>query len=260
MPRPRANLPRDQDTALIFMDESGSISNDRFFAVGCLKLTQPSAVLRRVQSLRDYRQAYQELHFSAVTRGSLATYRSVVDILLACLGPNDSFSCFVADRDVADPVERFGTGWAAYEKLATQLILSAVRPSEIVTVLADNYSTPVHVTFESSVKRQVNRRLERLAVLEVCRIDSKAADSLQLVDILTSAVAFEYRASTGHGSGVSPKGKLSRYVRTKFGVSTFIGGCTSPQLTVRLYEHDRWAARTGRRRSRVRHRPESPLA
>ena len=243
MALPRAALPRDQDTALIFLDESGSISNDRFFAVGCLKLTNPTSVLRTIQLLQDSKHAYQELHFSSLTKGTLSLYKRVVDILAES---GETFSCFVADRDAADPVKRFGTGWAAYEKLATQLIISATKPCEIVTVLADNYSTPATFKFEASVKRQVNRRLDRLAVLEVCRLDSKSAIPLQLVDLLTSAVAFEYRATSGSGSSTSPKGRLSAYVRQKFGVTTFIGGCSSPQLRVRMYEHDRWRQRTGR--------------
>jgi hypothetical protein len=243
MPLPRANLPRDQDTALIFIDESGSISNDRYFAVGCLKLTDPAKTLRAMQTLRDRRKFYGELHFSQVTKGTAPFYREVVDLLASS---GESFSCFVADRTAADPVVRFGTSWAAYEKLATQLVIAAVRPAEIVTVLADNYSTPAQYSFEASVKRQVNRRLRRLAVLEVCRLDSKSADPLQLVDLLTSAVAFEYRQAAGVGSATSPKGLLAKYVRDSFGVSTCMGGCLGQTVSVREYEHSRWASRRSR--------------
>jgi hypothetical protein len=77
-------------------------------------------------------------------------------------------------------------------------------------VLADNYSTPAGVTFEESLKERVHRRLNRLAVTHVVRLDSRAADALQLVDLLVSAVAFEFRRSVGAASLRSPKAQLKR--------------------------------------------------
>jgi hypothetical protein len=47
------SLPASQPTAVAFLDETGSISQDRFFSVGCLVLPEPSTVLRRIQKLRD---------------------------------------------------------------------------------------------------------------------------------------------------------------------------------------------------------------
>jgi hypothetical protein len=49
---------------------------------------------------------------------------------------------------------------------------------------------------------EVNRRLERLAVTTVCRLDSKCCDALQLVDVLTGAVTFEHRQAMGLGARV----------------------------------------------------------
>ena len=47
--------------------------------------------------------------------------------------------------------------------------------------------------FETDVRESVNSRLGRLAVTSVCRLHSRAAVPLQLVDMLTAAVAFEFR-------------------------------------------------------------------
>jgi hypothetical protein len=69
----------------------------------------------------------------------------------------------VADRQSADPVSRFGNEWTAYAKLAEQLLMGSIKPWEIVCVLADDYSAPDTVDFEGELKRNVNRRLERLA-------------------------------------------------------------------------------------------------
>lgn len=152
----------------------------------------------------------------------------------------------MADRDTADPVKRFGTTWAAYEKLACQLVIAASKPDEISTVLADNYSTPATFDFEQSVKTQVNRRLGRLAITEVLRLDSRSADALQLVDILTGAVAYQYRSSAGQGASTSPKALLSRHVRDTYGVADFVGGCTGQLVSVREYEDENWRRRRRR--------------
>jgi hypothetical protein len=230
----RSELPSTHPTALGFLDETGIISVDRFFAVGFLKLTVPSVLARAVQKLRDQRQWYKEIHFSQVTRESLPFYKTLVELIA---GTKDCyFSCFVADRAVADPIERFGTPWLAYERLAEQLIIASVKPRELVAVLADNYSTPEHVLFEQDVKYEVNRRLGRLAVTSVCRLDSKSADPLQLVDLLTGAVTFEFRASAGLASATSVKGQLAAHVRERFGVDTVLNGVRLAGFNVALHE------------------------
>jgi hypothetical protein len=89
-----------------------------------------------------------------------------------------------------------------------------------MSVLADNYSTPDDVLFEDSLKASVNRRLRRLAVTSVCRLDSRSSNGLQAVDMVTSAVAFEFRAATGRGSEKSVKAELSRYVRERLGTTS----------------------------------------
>lgn len=218
---------------MAFLDESGSIAQDRFFAVGCLKLAEPSILMRRVRELRDQRHWYGEIHFADVTTGALPFYESVAGLISSS---GAEYSCFVADRAVADPVTRFGSHWRAYEKLATQLLIGSIRPQEIVTVLADNYSTPRNVIFEVDVRNEVNRRLNRLAVTSVCRLDSRSADPLQLVDLLTSAVAFEFRQSAGLAGTTSAKAALAEHVRDRYGVDSFLHGCDAPSINVKTYQ------------------------
>jgi hypothetical protein len=147
-------LAVDHPTAAAFLDESGVISQDRFFLVGCLKLSEPSLLVRRLQRLRDREQWYNELHWFTLTRKHLPLYKKVIDATATC--PGLKFSCFVTDRTVADPVGRFGSAWKAYEKLATQLLLGNIQPTELVTVLADYFSTPNQVNFEMDVRSEVN--------------------------------------------------------------------------------------------------------
>src|SRR5690606_23023316 len=139
-------LGRKHPTAVMLLDETGAISNDRFFAVGLVKAETPSVLLRAVQKFRDQKHYYSEFKFSDITRTSLPMYKDVISAALSC--GDISFRCFLADRQTADPVERFTDQWQAYLKMAEQLVVGALSFNEVASVLADNYSTPDHVRFE----------------------------------------------------------------------------------------------------------------
>lgn len=234
-------LSKDHPTPLVFLDESGAIANDRFFVVGVLKLERPSVLLRRIQRFRDREQWYSEFHFANVTKGRLELYKRLVDLLVR--EPGLAFDCFVADKDVANPVDRFKTHWRAYERLAEQLLMGSIRPYEVVTVLADNYSTPPEVDFETTVTQRVNNRLGRLAIANMIRLDSKATDGLQVVDLLTSAVGFEFRQAAGLAGAKNPKAALAEYARGRFqvGAAAFTEvPIRSARIGVRMYGHGQW--------------------
>lgn len=227
-------LPPDHPTAVAFLDETGAIARDRFFAVGCLKLTEPSLLARRLQRLRDQRHYYDELHWLTLTRSTLALYKKAIDVAADCAGTK--FSCFITDRNKADPIRRFGSPWRAYEKLAAQLLIGSIVHDELISVLADFFSTPRHVNFEMDVRTEVNQRLGRCAVATMCRVDSRTADPLQVVDLLTSAVAFEHRQAHGLASETSAKAELAEHVRQAFGVASFLNPPVLNRLVnVRMY-------------------------
>jgi hypothetical protein len=101
------NLPCDYPTAIAFLDETGAIANDRFFAVGCLKLAEPSILVRGLQRLRDQAHWYQELHFFTVTRGVLPLCMKAVELVASTVDAR--FSCFVTDRELVRARPR--PGW-----------------------------------------------------------------------------------------------------------------------------------------------------
>jgi hypothetical protein len=229
----KAQLLPEHATAAAFLDETGSIAQDRFFAVGCLVLPEPAAVLRKVEKLRDQEHWYEEIKWVDLTMTSLDLYKGLIDIVVAS---DARFSCFVADRKVADPVERFDQdSWLAYQKLATQLLIGTSKPHELLSVMADNYSTPDDVRFEETLRDEVNGRLNGLKVVTVCRLNSKACDALQLVDVLTGAVTFEHRAKAGLAGKKSAKALLSKYVLDSYGVPTTVGGRKTKKLNVAIY-------------------------
>jgi hypothetical protein len=231
-------LRRDHPCCAGFLDETGAISRDRFFGVGLVKSSEPSRVLRRIQKLRDKEHWYKEIKFSELTNDSLPLYQKVVDESLA--SHDIEFFCFVADRQKADPIERFGSGWDAYSKLAEQLVVATLRSAELMSLMADNYSTPDAILFEEELRMRVNKRLQRLGLVSVCRLDSQSCDGLQIADLLTSAIAFEFRADAGLASHKSPKGRLAKYVRQQLGAESCLGGWRNARHSVKLYNHGSW--------------------
>lgn len=233
----KKSLPPDHPCSLIFLDETGSVSGDRFFAIGALKLVIPSEMLRAVTKYRSQKRFFDEFHFGGMRRMDQDLYRGLADIVLN--QGQSSFYMFIADRKVHDPVERFGNQWDAYLKMAEQLIVALIRPHEIATVLADSYTTPDHVLFEEQLKDNVNHRLRRLAVANVARLDSRSSDGIQAVDLLTSAAAFEFRASVGLASTSNHKALLAAYIRTRMGTSSVLDGFRSPdgRFSLAVYQH-----------------------
>jgi hypothetical protein len=225
-------LPKNHPTSAAFVDESGSVAFDRFFAVGCLKMAEPSVLLRQVQKLRDQQHFYSEIHFKALTAGALPFYRAVVDLVAAS---DAEFSCFVADRDHHDPVTEYGSSWRAYEKLAVQLLCASIKWKELVAVHADKYSTPDNVVLEKDIRSGVNNRLGRLAVVSVCQLDSESTDALQIVDLFTSAVAHEFRQSAGLAGSSNPKARLAAYVRAAYNTSSCLKGSKENRFNVEVF-------------------------
>jgi hypothetical protein len=237
-PTPRSGqsvaLKRNHPVSTAFLDESGIISADRFFSIGMVKSNKAPKLLRAIHKFRDQNHWYQEIKWFDITAKSVPTYKQIIDI---CFANADllEFWCFVADRTVADPIARFGSQWDAYGKLAEQLVVASMHPDELVAIMADNYSTPDHILFEEDLRAAVNRRLSRLAAVSVVRLDSRSSDGLQIADLLTSAVTFEFRQAAGLASVKSPKGQVAAYVRKALGCHTVVKGWRSTRHSVAIY-------------------------
>jgi len=214
-------LHKSHPTSVAFFDETGAIASDRFFTVGLLRVEDHATLLKDVKLLRGRHRFRDEFKWSGITAANQQVYKELIELLIASPA---KFSCFVADRHVADPVARFGSTFAAYEKLATQLLIGSVRPYELTSVLADNYSAPNNRSFENTVRKECNGRLGRLAVVSVVQVDSGATEGLQLVDVLTGAVGFGFRADAGLASHRSHKGQVAAHLRALSGVHDFNAG------------------------------------
>lgn len=230
-------LHKEHPTSVAFFDETGAIASDRFFVVGLLRITDHPSLNTEVRALRRRHKYREEFKWSGITAKNLHVYVELIDLLVSSPA---KFSCFVADRHVADPVARFGDTFAAYEKLATQLLLGSIRPYELISVIADNYSAPNSRSFENAVLRECNGRLNRLAVVSVVQVDSAATAGLQLVDVLTGAVGFNFRANARLASHATHKGRVAAHLRAVCGVNDFNFGHADPDFNVKVYEHQAW--------------------
>jgi hypothetical protein len=234
----------EHPTSVAFFDEAGAISSDRFFVVGLLRVADHSRLLKDVKVLRKRHGFWDEFKWAGITAANAAVYTDLIELLL---NSSATYSAFVADRHVADPVTRFGDTFHAYEKLATQLLIGSIRPYELCSVLADNYSAPNHRSFERTVRDESNSRLRRLAVVSVVQVDSGATEGLQLVDVLTGAVGFGFKADAGLASHGSNKGRVAEAMRKRLGLEDFNQGYRSDSFRVSIYEHDKWLRRRGTR-------------
>jgi hypothetical protein len=227
-----------QHTSFSFLDETGVLpaAHDRFFGVGLIKCPEPAHIQRPLQAMRNRRHLWDEIKWSDVTKNFMPVYREMIGYFMAC--KEAQFSCFIADKTVSDPTARFGSHWAAYERLAAQLIVGNIGPEEHMAVLADEYTTPAHVTFEENLRQLVKSRLGRQALVGVCRMRSTGVDVFQVLDLLLGAVQYEYRVAAGivPGNPKNARGRLLAYIKTELGVPTFVGGYRSGRVNIAEYK------------------------
>lgn len=110
-----------------------------------------------------------------------------------------------------------------------------------MSILADEYSTPISVTFEEDLQKQVEDSLRRRAIIGVCRMRSTGVDLFQVLDLLLGAVAYDYKLKAGliPATGKSPKRELLAHILAGFAVPKFVAGVRGPRLNVAEYGHPR---------------------
>lgn len=215
-------LPVGHPTAVVFLDETGVLHphrTDPVFGIGCLKASDPSGLLRDFKQLRDRAGFHRELHWADFDKAKtkdrpelVALAKSAIDLVFD--SDDAFFCCALAERGRRDLTARFkGHPHAtakAYEALAADVLSDLIVGDELITVLADQMSTHRDVRFESDVATTVNVRHGRLAIASVSRLDSRAHDGLQLVDLLLGATALDLRRAD-HG-GTTQKHQLLRHL------------------------------------------------
>jgi hypothetical protein len=214
-------------TKFCFLDETGSLNdvNDPFFTVGILKLSQPYYLASKIDYERRKRNFHDELKFNKLSKNNLEFAKFVIDAVFDTRSVN--FCSYSVDKHGDYFNREFGGDpWRAYEKLTVRLIHdAALADKEILILIADYVPAPSHIKYEASVKKEINKLFNRLALAGVCRFDSRSNDLLQTVDILIGAISYDLKLASGIiQRGSKYKRRLLEHLKTNLGVAGFIDG------------------------------------
>lgn len=196
-----------------FMDETGVLhqeSNQRFFALGLLKIADTSTLSDALQRLKNRSQdmlrkeAIQkgytpssnqfEFKFNSITKSSYKMYYELIDLFFSF--SNLSFSCLIFDKmnNHINIPAYFNNIWDAYIAYSKLLIKNNVNITngESICIIADYLGKPKEspLFFEKEVG-------ELEGVYNVCMLESHAALFIQLVDVLIGCIAFDYKIFRG---------------------------------------------------------------
>lgn len=197
-----------------FMDETGVLSNDpqqRFFALGLLKIAQTSLLYENLKKLKDRYQlpGSFEFKFTGIKQNNhLALHKELVDI---CFAHSDFFFAgIVIDKDGENHSAPEST-WEMQLALAKTHIKSSVKADEQVAIIADYLTKP------NNSDKYFEDELQRIRkVFNACMIESDASIFVQVVDIFIGCIVYRYKINHGLNASVStPKGKLVEYIEMK---------------------------------------------
>lgn len=209
-----------------FLDESGSLGdkNNPFFTIGIIRCSQPYYIQQKIKSLRDKKLFFDEMKFNKLSKLNFEFACDAVKIFLDT--ESVFFSSYTLDKEGNYFRKTFGENpWEAYEKISIRLLNSNIHDNEILIVIADYITTPKGVKYEVNVKRLVNEEKKRLALAGVCRIDSKANDLLQLVDLFIGAVNYDLKLTTGLTlKGDTHKRRFTQHFKQCLGAKDFLSG------------------------------------
>lgn len=197
-----------------FIDETGVLSNDpnqRFFALGILKLENTSSLFEEIKRLKDRNQKSKgfEFKFTGIKKNSdLKIHKELIDICLA--NPEFSFACIVVDKQ--NPNHTIDTStWQMQLTLAKKHIKSNVKAGEKIAIIADYLSKP------NSSDKYFEDELQKLnKVFNACMIESDSSVFVQVVDILIGCIVYSYKIEHKlSATKNTPKGKLVQYIEDK---------------------------------------------
>jgi hypothetical protein len=103
-------------------------------------------------------------------------------------------------------------------------LTAVIWKEDVATAHLDQVTVPPKVNFEEYIRKAVNVQLGREALFTVSRLNSKACWGLQLADLLTGAVAHQYRQTVdAEAKAGSPKGRVAAEVAEAYNLESLIG-------------------------------------
>lgn len=203
-----------------FMDETGllnTVTTERVFAIGLLKLHHPKDVHRDIVSLKDRRQFHNEFKFTDITNKNQKLYCELIDIFFKNI--ECSFSCIVFDKTKLNLDKFFqGNYINAYNCYCARLIANSLNTGEYITIIADDISRPKSDNFEKKIKTKVKEKIHRNALFGIVRVESHAISELQLVDVLLGSIGYAFKLKYGNQSPSKSKITVLKHIQNKLNI------------------------------------------
>ena len=84
----------------------------------------------------------------------------------------------------------------------------------------------------------INNTRGHRAVHSTLRMKAKSSLGLQLVDLVTGAVAYQHRADIGERTGANPKAQIASYLQERLNLASLVWA-NSPRLRVKPFQSSR---------------------
>lgn len=229
----------------IFVDETGNNAQERFFGMGCLlvpvdkigiyhellkkkyqqihgKVKEKEAHLLKTlpsdELVRFFkgRQNTYEMKFKNINPTTEKTYHWLISQYFKF--DDVKFCCLVIDKDKYSGPDGMSY-FDVYINQLSMLLRNNVNDSEFV-VLPDDITVPRGNDYETQLRNKLIQRKRKC--FGVHRIESHSSLFLQMVDVLTGAVVYEFKG----GEKVSKKAIVQK-IQRKLGVSSLVQNFTT---------------------------------
>jgi len=188
----------------IFIDESGVLQSDRnqpLFGIGLLKIADTSRLYidlvnlkdRLYKALPDLRRPF-EFKFSEVNNSTYPFYLALLGTYFSY--PEASYSVMVLDKFAPakenEAGQRFSSVWDAYIACSSKLIHESLNADDLCCVIADFITRPKNA---GSYYEEAIRKINGERIFNAMMLESDASLFIQLVDVITGCVLYDYRCA-----------------------------------------------------------------
>ncbi|MCV6608284.1 MAG: DUF3800 domain-containing protein [Campylobacterales bacterium] len=209
-----------------FMDETGVLSNDpnqRFFALGLLKLEDTSLFYEDLKKIRDNainatgKKDY-EFKFAGTTKNNIFHSKKLIDYCLN--NPKFYFSAVLLDKahKDLDLSSVYTSTWEAQISFAKTLVKNNSNGDKI-SILADYLTKP-----NNSEKYFENELRKVESVDNACMLESNASLFIQVVDIFIGSIIYRYKIDCGLAPEDTAKADLSFYLEERLKETSLCNG------------------------------------
>jgi len=167
-----------------FFDESGIDGASRYFAVGLLKIGDPTALHTQLENIRNKHHFYEEIKSTKISRLRYKVEVEWIDIFFK--SKEIKMCVMVVDKDKFKLHYFGGKDWIRFNKCTKDFLNNNCDGDEPLKILADEKPTQR----EDNLKEYLETHVFNLAAFNF--VDSKGYDGIQLCDLLLGLVRSDF--------------------------------------------------------------------